>query len=141
MAVTYAIEDDVPRIVELARHEFDRSQHAAHTRFDPEQTAMTVRDFMRDLRRVVLVTPGGYLLGQIQPSGFSRERVAVEFAFYAEDGSGAALRRHFEGWAQSLRAAYVVMHDFLGDPERRLSRVLERRYGYTQLGVALIKRF
>lgn len=47
----------------------------------------------------------GSLLGMVQPMGFSNQRVALEYAWYAEDGCGMALLSAFEQWAQRMGAS------------------------------------
>lgn len=135
--VRYATEGDIPRIIELGREE-----HAASpwrdTPYDARAVEGTARAFMLQPGRTLMVTRGGYLGGMVQALGFSPKRIALEYAWYANDGRGMQLLRAFERWANRMGASAVVVHDYAG--AGRLSSVLTKRGGWEATGMALTKR-
>jgi hypothetical protein len=135
--VRYACESDIPRILVLAAREHSRSPWS-DIPFDLQATEGTIRSFLMLAGRTLLVTPGGYLAGLVQPLGFSNIRIALEYAWYAEDGRGLDLLAYFERWAHTMGAARVITHNYTDDA--RLPKVLALRRGYTSLGEALSKR-
>lgn len=136
MTVRTALGPDIPRLVGLAKAEHARSpwQYMA---FDEVYVGGMFRLFIESFGRVVFTTPGGYLAGLLQPAGFSRATIAMEYAFYAEDGEGMSMLDAFESWAQSMGAHAVVVNDFMGDD--RLAGVLRRRRFYTHIGTTLVR--
>ena len=136
MKVRYACLADVPSIVALAQQEHAISAWR-EIPFDPEATAGIAAEFIAGMGRTLLVSDGGYLAGLVQPLGFSRRLVAMEYAWFATDGSGLALLAKFERWAKNMNAAAVVIHAYGGDP--RLQSVLAIRRGYGWLGSAMTK--
>src|SRR5689334_12112238 len=134
--VRYACEGDIPLIMRLCEREHGKSVWA-DVPFDPRAAEGTIRAFLTVVGRTLFVTDGGYIAGLVQPMGFSNYRVALEYAWYAEDASGLALLRRFEKWADDMGAFEVIAHNYLNDP--RLAKVAERR-GYSQIGQAMSKR-
>lgn len=137
MVIRYATVEDIPRLVELARKEHGISD-LSHIAFSEAATADTVAAFIRGHGRTLLMSDGGYLAGMVQPIGFSPRLVAMEYAWFAEDGMGMALLRRFELWARNMGAAQLVVHNYTND--RRMTLPLVRRGGYTTMGTALVKR-
>jgi hypothetical protein len=135
--VRYACEADMPKLLELCRQEHQLSQWK-DLAFDARAAEGTIRSFLMMVGRTLLVTEGGYLAGLVQPMGFTQHRVALEYAWYAADGSGMALLQAFEQWAQRMGAVAVVAHNYTGDA--RLADVLARRRHYSMVGEALTKR-
>lgn len=136
--VRYATEDDLPRLLVLAQAEHTRSLWA-DTTFDPVATSETIRAFIGGAGRTLLTTQGGYLAGLIQPIGFSCSRtLALEYAWFAQDGSGMALLAAFERWAKRMGAFAVVVSEQGG--AGRLSMVLGQRRGYGCIGESLVRR-
>lgn len=135
--IRYATTSDIGRIVEMAEREHARSLWADHP-FDAAYTQDLARSLVEMFGATVLMSERGYLAGMVQPMGFSRALMAIEYAFYCEDGQGLALLRAFEQWAHRMGARYVVAHDYAVDDDR-LANVLVRRYHYRRLGTALSK--
>lgn len=131
--IRLANHTDLPRLVELARSEHGGSPWAGIP-FDAAQTGATMSSFVTGFGRTLLCSEGGYLLGFVQPLGFSKKLVALEYAWFATDGSGLALLRRFQEWARSMGAIRVIAHDYAGDG--RLSKVL-CRHGWESVGEAL----
>lgn len=65
--------------------------------------------------------------------------VAVELFWYAEDGSGAALRAAAEQWASHAGLAYHQMSGMVDEREGALRRLM-RAAGYEAKEVAYMKR-
>lgn len=136
--VRYATEDDIFRLVELAKEEHALSAWASLP-FDAASTAASMREFIEGFNRTMLITDGGYLAGVLQPLAFHvKHLVAMEYAWFANDGSGQSLIAAFERWAQNMSAVAVVANDHR--PDTRLRRVLVARRGYEQLGASLVKK-
>lgn len=136
-AVRYATLADVPRIVELARLEHHLSQWG-DTDFDAEAAAEVASHFINSMGHTLLVTEKGYLAGLLQPVGFNRKLIALEYAWFAKDGQGLAMLHRFHDWAVQMGAIAVVAHDYMHSGH--LSAVLNKRYGYGQLGTAMVFR-
>ena len=134
--VRYAAPGDIARVVELAHAEHAASRWHALP-FDEAYAGRTAAAFIGTMGRTLLVTDGGFMAGMVQPLGFSPSLVALEYAWYAHDGSGLKLLRAFERWAASVGARSVVVHSFLADP--RIVRVLAQRRGYVTMGGAMAK--
>lgn len=132
----YANVSDIPLIVEMAREEHGQSRWA-DTPFDEQATRETIALFLRSFGHTVFMTPNAYLLGLIQPMGFSRRTIAIEYAWYSRDGSGMSLLRAFEAWGKNMGADEVVVHDHVS--QGRLARILQRRHAYQPVGTTLIR--
>lgn len=135
--VRYATMDDIPRLILLARKEHGISD-MSDLPFSEAAVTDTAASFIRGHGRTLLMTDGGYLAGMVQPLGFTRRLVAMEYAWFAEDGRGMALLRRFEQWARNMGATRLVVHNYTQD--RRMTRSLVQRGGYSTMGVALVKR-
>ncbi|MBI5270696.1 MAG: hypothetical protein HY856_13575 [Burkholderiales bacterium] len=135
--VRYACEADIPLIMRLCEREHAASKWR-DVPFEPHAAENTIRQFLSLIGRTLFVSEAGYLAGLVQPFGFSQYRVALEYAWYAEDGSGLALLRRFEEWAHRMGAVEVVAHNYLNDP--RLEAVMAKRRGYSLMGSTLSKR-
>lgn len=135
--VRYATIEDIPTIVELAEKEHHLSLWS-DTEFDAEATAETARHFITEFGHTLLVSEGGYFAGLLQPVGFNRRLMAIEFAWFAKDGQGLALLHRFHEWAVQMGAIAVVAHDYAH--AGHLSQVLAKRYGYGPLGTAMVFR-
>ena len=79
---------------------------------------------------------GGYLAGMLQAPGFTPRPMAMEYAWYSNDGSGFALLDWFERWARNMGAFELVLHSYIDD---RLGNVLARRHQFQRLGAAYSK--
>jgi hypothetical protein len=132
----FAHPGDVERVVSLARVEHARSPWA-DTPFDATAAEHTVRQFMVMMGRTLIVSPGGYLAGMVQPFGFSRGLMAIEYAWFAADGTGMELLDMFEDWARCLGCRQVLVHDHVTGG--RVAHVLHRRRGYQSLGSTLAR--
>jgi hypothetical protein len=140
----FATMSDVPALVELARREHGASPWAGGMLFDSAVATETAMGFIRHIGKTLVVGERSYLAGFLQPLGFSRDMIAVEFAWYAEDGQGLQLLRFFEDWARQMGAVGVVVseqaggHDALKD--RRIGDIVCARRSYTPMSRAHIKR-
>ena len=132
----YANVSDIPLIIELAREEHSQSRWA-DAPFDESAARQTAEDFLRSFGRTIFMTPNAYLLGMVQPMGFSRKTIAIEYAWYSRDNSGMVLLRAFEAWARNMGADEVVVHDHVS--QGRLARILQRRHAYQPVGTTLIR--
>lgn len=136
LPVRFALPEDIPRLVGLAEAEHARSPWRGLP-FDASFVGARFKEFIESFGSVVFTTPGGYLGALLQPIGFSRAAIAVEYAFYAEDGRGMDLLRAFESWGENMGAKAIIVHDLAG--EGRLARALERRRGYRPIGATVVK--
>lgn len=136
----FAAMSDIPSLVELARREHGQSRWAAGMQFDSAAVAETAASFITHIGKTLIVGDASYLAGFLQPLGFSRRMVAVEFAWYAEDGQGFELLRFFEEWAEKMGAAGVVVSSQPADFGGSLERVLCARRRYTPMSRAHMKR-
>jgi hypothetical protein len=132
----YATALDVPRITELAAEEHALS-HWAHVPFDAATCSATIHRFIDGHGSTMLVTPGGYLAGLVQPMGFSPRLIAMEYALYSNDGTGLELLRRFEVWSRAMGATQVCIHGYSNEP--RLAKVLTGRMKYKALGTMLAR--
>ena len=132
--VRYGIERDIARVVELAREEHARSPWAS-VPFEADTAEATIRGFMADHGKTLMVTPGGYLMGLVQPLGFTRKLAAMEYALYANDGTGLQLVRQFIRWSKNMGAIQTTIHSFANEP--RLERVLAKRMKFQPLGAVM----
>lgn len=132
--IRLATASDIPQLVEFAADEHARSLWS-HVEFDRRCAGATIAGFISGFGRTAIRSDGGYLLGFVQPTGFSAKTFALEYVLYATDGAGLALLEKFEEWARSMGAIAVIAHDYIGDD--RLANVLERRRGYKRVGTAL----
>lgn len=135
--VRYANATDAPAIVELARREHAMSTWASEP-FEDASANDTALAFIRGHGKTALVSDGGYLLGLVQPTGFSRRLMALEYAWFAHDGSGLVLLQHFSAWAKNMGATYITVHNYTND--RRLARVLTGRFGFSGIGQAMVSK-
>lgn len=134
--IRYASTQDIAHLVDLAREEHSMSAWRADP-FEPGVVEAMASTFIRSPGHTVLMSDGGYLAGLIQPTGFNRRLMAVEFAWFARDGSGMALLRRFEAWAKAIGAIDVVVHTHCD--HRGVDRVLGRR-NYQTTGKTMVKR-
>ena len=132
----YANVADAPLIIEMAREEHAQSRWC-DSPFDEQAARETLALFMRSFGHTVFMTPNAYLLGLIQPMGFSRKTIAIEYAWYSRDNSGMVLLRAFETWGKNMGADEVVVHDHVSNG--RLARILQRRRAYQSVGTTLIR--
>lgn len=132
--IRYATRNDIPALIALARQEHAQSTWAQALPFDARAVESTALQFIEQPGRTVLMTDGGYLAGLVQPLGFTAATAAMEWAWFAVDGSGLALAARFEAWARRMGATLVVLHNYSGDA--RLARVLADRRHYQRAGDA-----
>ena len=137
MSVRHAHLTDIPRLLALARREHEASAWARMP-FDAASCEAQMRAFIEGIGRTAFASEGGYLFGLVQPAGFSAARIALEFAWYAEDGQGLLLLGAFEAWAQRMGAYAVVVHAY--GAADHLGSILQRRRGYQPLGAAFTKQ-
>lgn len=135
--IRHAIVSDIPRIVELARAEHAMSQWADRS-FSAAAAASTADSFIRMPGRTLLFSGGGYLLGLLQPLGFSHEMAAIEYAWFAEDGSGWGLLCEFREWAGRCGATELMVHSH--GHNKRLERLLMLRGGFTPAGRVMTQK-
>lgn len=135
-AVRLASGSDIPLMVKLAAREHAVSEFSTIP-FDAEFCRQTMLTFVGSMGRIALVSPGGYLLGLVQAAGFSGARIAMEYAWFADDGHGLGLLAAFEKWANEMGAYAVIAHDYTG--KQHLAKVLGRRRKYKPMGFGMIK--
>lgn len=137
MTIRHALVSDIPRIVELARSEHAMSQWSGRL-FSPAAVAATADGFIRSPGKTMLFSGGGYLAGLLQPLGFTSELAAIEYAWFAEDGSGWSLLCEFREWARRCGATELVVHSH-GHNER-LERLLILRGGFIPAGRVMTQK-
>lgn len=135
--IRHALVSDIPRIVELAKAEHAMSQWAGRP-FHAASAAAAADSFIRMPGRTMLFSGGGYLAGLLQPLGFSPELAAIEYAWYAEDGSGWGLLCEFKEWAARCGATELMVHSH-GHNER-LERLLTLRGGFSPAGRVMTQK-
>lgn len=134
--IRYANASDVPLIVSLAMEEHALSKWR-DLPFNREVAERTARRFIDVLGHTMLVSKHGYLAGLVQDMGFTGVKIAIEYSWFAKDGSGLELLQRFEAWGRNMGASGTVVHDYVGDG--RLGKVLSDRRGYAWLGSALMR--
>lgn len=139
MRVRYANHSDLPMVVALAREEFESSAWHGRARFSESCVAATAASFISEMGRTLLISDAGYLAGMVQPLGFGREMVAMEYAWFAKDGCGMELLDAFTKWADRMNVRAIMVHNYLCGGDDRLTSVLSRRRGFVVAGAALIK--
>lgn len=130
----YADHSDIPRLVLLAEQEHASSPWADEP-FDATHCGLVMAQFISGYGRTLLCSDGGYIAGIVQPAAFTKRVVAMEYAWFARDGSGMGLLDDLQAWSRSMSARFLIVHDYIGDG--RMAKVLERRRGYKRLGSAL----
>lgn len=95
----------------------------------------TLAGLLADRAAAVLVSDGGFIAGRLGDTFISRDLVAYEMGWFAEDRSGLRLLRAFEAWAQSRGAAMIAMSCNGGGAKR----ILERS-GYETMEIKMVKR-
>lgn len=131
-------EDDIPRIVTMGRRFFEKSGYAGEYSEDAMTTA--ARELIADENGILIVSPEGMIGGMVYPLYMTGQRVAQEFFWWSEDGSGQALLSAFECRARWLGATAVTM---VALDTLRPSAVgaLYRRRGYRPLEYSYVKEF
>ena len=127
-----ATAQEIPRIVDMI--ERLRAAVDGPLAVDRVKTGETLAALLADPDGLVLVSGGGFIAGCIREPIISRDRVANELGWYAEDRSGLRVLRSFEAWARERGAMLVQLSCNGGDAQR----VLERA-GYRQAEVAMVK--
>lgn len=137
MKIRHACLADIPQLLDLAAEE--HAQSVWHDMpMDRDYAAEVMAAFISGYGRTMFISEtGGYMAGLVQPAGFNREPIAMEYALYAKDGSGLAMLGRFATWAANMGAKAIVVNDMVGD--QRLARVLTRRHGYRALGSSLMR--
>lgn len=115
------------------------NSHWAKLPFDEQALRSTASRFIEGHMHTMLVSDGGYFAGLMQPVAFaSNQFLALEYAWFAQDGNGLALLAAFERWAENMGAVAVVV----GDHGRggRLRKALEGRRKYEMVGSVMAKK-
>lgn len=76
---------------------------------------------------------GGALFGELTQPWYSREYVASDLFFYAQDASGLPLLRAFIDWSRRMGAVAMMLSQTSGIKIERTSR-LYRRLGFERIG-------
>lgn len=130
-----ATTQDMPLLLALAVKEHAASQFCDQP-FDFRAAQQSLSQFVAGLATTVIVTPGGFIAGMVQPTLFNRFWNAYEMAWFATDGSGMALLQALTKWARGMRAQSLVVHNYAGQvPADRFTRVMRRR-GFEPMGMA-----
>lgn len=95
----------------------------------------TLAGLLADPAGMVLVSGGGFIAGRVADTFISRDLVAYEMGWFAEDRSGLRLLRAFEVWARERGAVMIAMSCNGGAAQR----ILERS-GYGAMETKMVKR-
>ena len=114
--------------------------HRAHERFaypgrvDEGKTRYALARALAHGSVLVLVSEPVHavLIGELVQPWYSREWIGTDWLIYAEDGSGAALVRHFTRWAREHGAVAVELSVSSGFQANRVAQF------FTALGVPQI---
>ncbi|REF69962.1 hypothetical protein BDD41_2681 [Paracoccus versutus] len=123
--------DDIPRVIDLIEK---LAATVNGLPVDRIKAGETLAGLICDPAGVVLVTGGGFIAGRIGDTFISRDLVAYELGWFAEDRSGLRLLRAFETWAQGRGAAMIAMSCNGGAAQR----ILERS-GYRVAEIQMVK--
>lgn len=140
MTVRRAVSTDIPRLLQLAQVEHERSRFRG-ARFDRAHCERGFAAAIGGMASVVLVSESGLglIAGMVQGNLFNRFCTAYELLWYAEDGSGMELLRGLTDWARRMRAVELVVHDYAQiNDAHQLSRVMARN-GFSTLGTTYVK--
>jgi hypothetical protein len=123
--------DDIPRVIDLIEK---LAATVNGLPVDRVKTGETLAGLICDPAGVVLVSGAGFIAGRLGDTFISRELVAYEMGWFAEDRSGLRLLRAFEAWARERGAAMIAM-SCNGGAARR---ILERS-GYGAMETKMVK--
>lgn len=124
--------DDIPRVIDLIEK---LAATVNGLPVDRIKTGETLAGLICDPAGVVLVSGAGFIAGRLGDTFISRDLVAYELGWFAEDRSGLRLLRTFEAWVQSRGAAMIAMSCNGGAAQR----ILERS-GYEVMEIKMVKR-
>lgn len=123
---------DIPKIVDLIEK---LAATVNGLPVDRIKTGETLAGLICDPAGAVLVSGAGFIAGRLGDTFISRDLVAYEMGWFAEDRSGLRLLRAFEAWAQSRGAAMIAMSCNGGAAQRILDRS-----GYETMEIKMVKR-
>lgn len=126
-----ATMQDVPRIIDMIEK---LAATVNGLPVDRIKAGETLAGLLADRAAAVLVSDGGFIAGRLGDTFISRDLVAYEMGWFAEDRSGLRLLRAFEAWAQSRGAAMIAMSCNGGAAQR----ILERS-GYRVAEIQMVK--
>ena len=139
MAVRRATFSDMPALLGMARKEHAVSRLSGHP-FDEARVNESFHNFIDGMTTAVFISPGGFILGGVQPLLFNRRWNAYEMAWFAEDGSGMDLLKALAKWSKDMRAVDLIVHNYAGVvPAEKFTKVLGR-YGFSPVGSAYTKQ-
>ncbi len=120
-----AVADDLPEIMAMLAHL--QMASGALGKFDEDAVKATVIKMMEGEGSVVFRSERGLIAGFVMPAWDSPGwLMAVEFAWWAEDGRWMALLRRFEEWAREQGAGEVRMSSKIGPRSGRIMKVFQR---------------
>lgn len=126
-----ATMQDIPRIIDL----IEKLAAAVNgLTVDRIKTGETLAGLICDPAGVVLVSGAGFIAGRLGDTFISRDLVAYEMGWFAEDRSGLRLLRAFEAWARERGAAMIAMSCNGGAAQEIL-----RRAGYREAEIKMVK--
>lgn len=138
MAPRRATVSDLPALLEMGRQEHAVSRLSAQP-FDEARVLHSFRELIDGMASAVFISPGGFIVGVVQPMLFNRRWNAYEIAWFAADGSGIALLKALSKWAKDMRAVDLIVHNYAGVvPAEKFTRALGR-YGFSHIGGAYTK--
>lgn len=93
-------------------------------KYDEEACAAFVGALMDAPAGVVFRSDAGLIMGMISPGYCTPDwRMAVELAWWSEDGAGRALLSRFEEWARDNGANEMRLTSIAGLNDRRMARL------------------
>lgn len=123
--------DDIPSVIDLIEK---LAATVNGLPVDRIKTGETLAGLICDPAGVVLVSGAGFIAGRLGDTFISRDLVAYEMGWFAEDRSGLRLLRAFEVWARDRGAAMIAMSCNGGAAQR----ILERS-GYRVAEIQMVK--
>lgn len=124
--------DDIPRVIDLIER---LAATVNGLPVDRIKTGETLAGLICDPAGAVLVSGAGFIAGRLGDTFISRDLVAYEMGWFAEDRSGLRLLRAFEVWARERGAAMIAMSCNGGAAQRILDRS-----GYETMEIKMVKR-
>lgn len=127
-----AVVNDIPRIIDMV--ERLTASVAGPQTVDRIKTGETLCGLIASPDGAVIVSDGGFIAGQLMETVISRDPVAFELGWYADDRSGLRLLRAFEAWATGKGASLIKLSCNGGAAQTILERV-----GYRAIETAMVK--
>lgn len=127
-----ALVADIPAIIDMVERLVEAVEGPQCV--DRVKTGETLAALINDRDGVVFVSGGGFIAGQIGQTVISRDPVAFELGWLAQDRSGLRLLRAFEAWARGRGATLIKLSCNGGAAQQILERA-----GYRAAETAMVK--